>query len=753
MAEISSTFDFPPSSAAVATSRILSDGLKQQAYLETTNRVPESKTVNSSSPNRYTLDDFLCLFHTNVSVLPELSRQIGQLTSCAKILSPLLQSPLTVSKNEYEKTNEVDHYYKTINHQKEKEPNPSFHILFPTQQLQVLTPTEVKTPPPQTQNSNHPSPTVKATAVQPQPPKAVPAPHPASQQHIPTPDAKPIPKTELHFSPTRNPKKPENGNSVHDTAHTTTPPTAPNTKRVKKDPFRWPADQVPRVPATVMEGECWQYLDMENNVHGPFSTEQMRAWYEESYMEKSLWIHLIKERFWFPLCYRFPEPLEPFKDVPIMTCEYGKEDDEFDWRQVRGLTEVKVKAGETLLGERQGDVEFGGRMAKRTGQAGKKIRPNEKKGDVAATFVVTKTDNTLATVEAANGRQQTHPRNSLSPPLPSLETTDVGVGDEKTSMNGLDAGQIQAPHQSKKSRRKAKQTQPKQPKMEIFAGTTQLIGDEMHFCMVVKGESLTIPEQTILKWSEYFYAQALEGMTEEARMAMSDFEMRALTHSCRQEAIKYLMPFAQEMAAKQRQELAQHQAAQFVMMTESMRGGVEAEGVVGGGAEERAEPTKLKADAKPFQPRFKIEAARSPLQEPAIPTGLIDIDGEEKAAAEIGRSTSPSLHPPTLRPLPSSASGLSTVPKPVPVSMSGAGSAVNLEEYTQQCLAWTEAEIAGFLGEGNAELALRLLQTQTPKELEQMATAALGDSALTSMFVAELTRLKTGPEGQGVTRS
>ncbi|KAK2948365.1 hypothetical protein BLNAU_16711 [Blattamonas nauphoetae] len=144
-------------------------------------------------------------------------------------------------------------------------------------------------------------------------------------------------------------------------------------------------------------------------------------------------------------------------------------------------------------------------------------------------------------------------------------------------------------------------------------------------------------------------------MTVEARMAMSDFEMRALTHSCRYKAINYLMPYAQEMAAKQRQELAKHHAAQFVMMTKSMRDSVEA--------------------------------------------------------------------------------------------------ALNLEEYPQQCMAWTEAEIAGFLGEGNAELALRLLQTQTPKELEQMATAALGDSALTSMFVAELTRLKAGPEGRGVTRS
>ncbi|KAK2944847.1 hypothetical protein BLNAU_20246 [Blattamonas nauphoetae] len=93
--------------------------------------------------------------------------------------------------------------------------------------------------------------------------------------------------------------------------------------------------------------------------------------------------------------------------------------------------------------------------------------------------------------------------------------------------------------------------------MEIFAWTTEVIGDEEHFCIVVKGVSLTIAEQTILRWSEYFYAQALERMAE---------EVRTLHHSCRQEAIKYLMPFAQE--------LAQRQAMAFVMMTESMLGGV-----------------------------------------------------------------------------------------------------------------------------------------------------------------------------------
>ncbi|KAK2963640.1 hypothetical protein BLNAU_1205 [Blattamonas nauphoetae] len=38
------------------------------------------------------------------------------------------------------------------------------------------------------------------------------------------------------------------------------------------------------------------------------------------------------------------------------------------------------------------------------------------------------------------------------------------------------------------------------------------------------------------------------------------------------------VPYAQEMAAKQRQELAQHQAAHFEMMTKSMRAGVEVEG-------------------------------------------------------------------------------------------------------------------------------------------------------------------------------
>lgn len=78
------------------------------------------------------------------------------------------------------------------------------------------------------------------------------------------------------------------------------------------------------------ETRQWSYKDTTGKVHGPFTTGEMKKWYNEGYMNSSLMVRFAGMVSFSPLGSLFPEKSVPFDSapqVPTQTIQPVEEDE------------------------------------------------------------------------------------------------------------------------------------------------------------------------------------------------------------------------------------------------------------------------------------------------------------------------------------------------------------------------------------------------------------------------------------------
>ncbi|KAK2945378.1 hypothetical protein BLNAU_19708 [Blattamonas nauphoetae] len=648
---------------------------------------------------RYTFDEFLSFYSSSAKIIPGLQRKIAELHITRPIIKSAPQPAILLSGHLNKRNLDISEYYQNLNQQKLRtDPLPSI-VTIP--QVNLMSSGADDRPRTNTHENGHTRLTLSTTT--------------ASQQSISFSNQ----SDGSGLLPDASAQSKRGRGQFTYPGQGTIPPAVtdqlhkqekqPQVKTKPKQSVPIPQADFPRIQPQLLNGKTWHVVDQQGGIQGPFSTDEMKRMFDSGALKPTQYVHLNTENSYFTIATRFPPPLRPFQDLPILTADYAKKYNSPDLLRITGLSKEHLQQ---QFKQSQQD------LAPKV-----KLSHPQRAQDEVRTLSDPKKLANLPQIRLADGSQQSiDPSNQTPLQLrPTQEKKQQVTKLDKNLDHNFDAVRQNAiQYESSKQVQRQPQVVPEANvhKHAQFQGRIENIQGNPTLVLQYEGQQLMIPEEAIVKWQEYYYTEKLSSITPEQRSRIPQETIDNLKKETRNEAIQYLLPYAQQQVQQQKlQQLQQQQLNQPKQLPKQIPVAATAQPVKMEEPKEAAkvdgesEPQKsrLKPTAKPFQPRFQPPPQQLPQSSLSTSTTAIGLEAQEQSLGAVVVSD------------------------------------LSVEQYQKQVVGWLEDQVAKIDGKPRPDLVTKLLSAQTPQELDKVAREGLGDNDLTTMFILHAVRYRMDP--------
>ncbi|KAK2953310.1 hypothetical protein BLNAU_11773 [Blattamonas nauphoetae] len=697
-------------------------------------KVPRDPATEDSS--RYSHKEFLSLWTKSLPIHPSLQESVSKLTGTRRLITTSIQKP--VSNKKMTGTVHLGKNKKQQNHPNEvSKDNANAGSVAASSIL----------PAPPSVSTNDPKSLLTA---------------PQSQHLLPIPQV-------FAFSPFSYPVAPH-ANSFP-THHIPWPAPAP--KQIQQRTLQEllsnvimpssdtkareavQASEPSSLDAKDMEGKCWEYIDLNSVVRGPFSAKEMAKWHAQGYMKPTLFIRLIPEPKFYQISEMFPSPLKPFVDLPQKGNTAAPTGDGQTDAGVTGLTLEQAQEETRKLKEK----EKSSKNPKNESTEKQKVPSIVQPPAATSSTDKPELDHNFTTISSSSLIKDTIEQPplrplpqtlipALPPSLPAELPTHLPVTLQTQFPAQLPSQlptqlprtlpqslpQTILPPQLPLPMPKRDQTQTGQieltrfprkiplikfppqkqlPTVDRFPSHEFPVDDPLLPVILPTFQEPSpidnfqavkfppppdfVPEPVVQQWTEYFLHQQLMELAPDQLSNLHHAQVEEMTKRTRYFVVDALIQYAQGVEMPTHYQLFPHDVGQ-----------------------------PLKNDLSPLPTSHSLPHPSLVQTEPPVLSNL-------RVSAE------------PFRPKASSASGdeKQTADHDQSPQEYTIRSGLTIEEYQEEVVAWTQRQIQGILGQDDEEVTKALFSAQTPAEMEDVALQKLGDNELTRKFVVELIRLRT----------